>query len=280
MAEPDIYGYLDFRAFLRDWFASRKARDPRFSRRQFVRLAGKRSPGLLTDVMDGARQLSPPMVRAFAQAMELTAPQAAFFDALVRLDQAADTKERNEAWRRVSGSKAFREARPLEGASMEYLSCWWFPVVRELAHRPDFVADPAWIAERVRPQITVAQASKALQTLQTLGLLVVTEDGGLAPAEGVVTTPHEVQALGVVNYHRNMLRLAVDAIDAFPGRIRHLVAATVSVPEASLPEIKQALNEVQERILDLSDRFEGDAERVVQVHLVMFPLSDSAVEES
>ena len=278
MVEPVIYRYLDFRAFLRDWYAWRQAQDPKFSRRQFARLAGKRSPGLLTTVMEGDRQLTPPMVRAFAQAMELSADEAAFFGALVQLDQASDSMTRNEAWRRVSASKAFREARPLQGASVEYLSHWWYPVVRELAHRHDFVPDPSWIAKHTRPPITEAQARRAVEVLLRLGLLREDEEDGLVPADGVLTTPHEVEGMAVHNYHLGMLERAAESIERFEPELRHLVAATLPVPESLVPVIKQELNALQERLGDLAEQTEEDIERVVQIHLVMFPLSDTAGE--
>lgn len=275
MRGPDVHRYLDFRAFLRDWFAARREADPRFSRRAFARLAGKSSPGLLAEVMDGDRQLTPAMVEAFAGAMGLGRAEADFFAALVRLAQATSTTERNEAWDRISASRHFREARRIEGASVEYLSNWWFPVVRELAQRPDFRADPAWIARRIRPPISEGQARKALETLQALELLVPHPERGLAPAEGVVATPHEVAGLAVHNYHRGMLELAIESMERFPPEERHLVAATLSVPRALVPALKRELDALQERVLDLSDRLSDPPEQVMQVHLVLFPLSDA-----
>jgi uncharacterized protein (TIGR02147 family) len=172
--------------------------------------------------------------------------------------------------------KAFQEARPIEGAAVQYLSHWWYPVVRELAHRPDFVADAAWVAKRTRPPVTEAQARRALEVLRELGLLVVDADGRVTPTDAVVTTPHEVTGLAANNYHVGMLERAIDAIDRVPASERHLLAATVSIPHALVDRIKAELNALQERILDLANRFEGPAEEVVQVHLVMFPLSDRA----
>lgn len=279
MEKPDLYRYLDFRAFLRDWFAWRCEQDPKFSRRQFARLAGKRSPGLLTTVMEGERRLTPPMVRAFAGAMDLGAEESAFFSALVQLEQATTTQARNEAWNRVSATRAFREARPLQGASVEYLSHWWYPVVRELAYRHDFRPDPAWIARRIRPTITEPQARAALEALQTLGMLVEADNGAMKPADGLVTTPHEVAGLAAHNYHHGMLDRAIEAIEAYEPADRHMVAATIPVPDALIPELKQEINALQQRVLDLSEQHADQAQRVVQVHLVLFPLSDASEEE-
>ncbi|MEQ1508384.1 MAG: TIGR02147 family protein [Myxococcota bacterium] len=274
MDRPDLYRYLDFRAYLRDWYEARRRDDPGFSKRGFARLAGKSSPGLLSEVMDGERQLTGAMVGAFANALGLSRPEADFFDALVQFDQATDTRARRHAWERISAVRAFQEARPIETASAQYLSHWWFPVVRELAHRADFDPDPAWIAKRVRPQITEAQARRALEVLRELRLLEPDATGRLRPSDVVVSTPHEVEGLAVHDYHRGMLERAIESIDRFPQEDRHLLAATVSVPHALIETLKAELNGLQERILDLSSRFDGPPEEVLQVHLVMFPLSD------
>ncbi|MEQ1501861.1 MAG: TIGR02147 family protein [Myxococcota bacterium] len=272
-----MYRYLDYRAFLRDWFAARQAKDPQFSRRQFARLAGRSSPGFLTEVTDGGRQLTAPVVTAVAQALDLSRAESEFFEALVQLDQAEDTRTRNHAWDRISAVRAFQEARKIEGASFRYLSSWWFPVVRELAHRADFQPDPAWIAKRVRPVITEAQARQALETLEALGLLV-RSDGDLVPVDAVVATAHEVGSLAVHNYHTGMLERAIESIDRFPAEERHLVAATVSVPASLVPKLKQELNAFQQRILDLCAQFDEPVDQVLQIHLVLFPLSDRAGE--
>ena len=72
----------------------------------------------------------------------------------------------------------------------------------------------------------------------------------------------------------------IESIDRFPAEERHLLAATVSVPARLVDQLKRELDAVQERILDLCGRFDGDAEQVLQVHLVLFPLSDRAGEAS
>ncbi|MEZ4237548.1 MAG: TIGR02147 family protein [Myxococcota bacterium] len=274
MSEPSIFEYLDYRAYLRDWYRARKARDPRFSRRQFARRAGRSSPGFLTEVMDGNRQLTPPTVQAVAQALDLSRTESEFFAALVDLQQASDTPARNHAWDRLSATRSAR-TKTLDGSGFEYLSNWWYPVVRELAHRADFRADPAWVARRVRPTITEAQARRALECLQALGLLEEV-DGRIRPVDAVVTTPHEVEGLAVHNYHLGMLDRAREAIDRFEPGERHLVAATISVPTALVPRLKQEINALQERILALAS--EEPAEQVLQIELLMFPLSDRAEE--
>ncbi len=273
MASPEIHRYLDYRAYLRDWFRAKKAANPRFSHRAFVRMAGQRSPSMLVDVIERRRNLTPTTTEAFCQAMKLSAADADFFTALVHLDQAETDSARNAAWSRLAATRRFRESRRLEGEGFEFLSRWYYPAIQELVKRPDFVADPAWVARALQPSITEAQARRALQLLQDLGLIVVHDDGTAEQADGSVTTPHEVAGLAVHNYHHGMLERAGESITRFRASQRHFVGLTVAIPASLVPQLKAELNAVQERLLDLCDGAEEPSDQVVQVGLHFFPLT-------
>ncbi len=277
MSEPDLYAYLDYRAFLRDWFEARHRADPRFSRRHFARLLGKSTPGLLGDIVSGKRHLNPQTCGAYARAMCLSAAESDFFSALVALASADDASGRNKAWQRIAAARGFREARSIEAAGFEYLSHWYYSAIRELALRPGWQDDPAWIARSLRPTVGVRQVKKALRTLRELGLLIET-DGRLGPSQGIITTPHEVADLSAHNYHQQMLGLAAEATERFTQEERHFVAATIAVPSHLIPTLKRELDALQERLLHLSDTAEDPPDEVIQVNLHFFPLSDRPEE--
>lgn len=276
-AEPDLYGYLSYRAYLGDWYAARKAADARFSHRLFARRAGVSSPSLLNEVIAGRRNLTPRTVEGFVQAIGLDDDAAAFFGALVQLEQAETDDERNQAWERVASSRRFRTARPIEGATVRYLSNWYYPAIRELAFCRGFRPDPEWIRQQVFPRISAAQAREALDALLELGLLV--RDGErVRPADVSLVTPHEVAGLAVHNYHHQMLQRARDAIEAASPSERHLLGVTVAIPDALVAQLKRELDAFQERVLHLCDEAISaagapPAERVVQVHLCLVPLT-------
>lgn len=270
---PDIYSYLDYRRFLRDWFESKKASNPRFSHRVFARRANVTSPSLLLAVMDGKRNLTAATIEGFSGALTLSGDAAEFFEALVMLDQAETHDERNKAWERVRAVRRFREARRLAGEGVDYLSCWYYPAIRELASCADFRPDPDWIASRLRPRITPAQARKAIDVLLALGLLRAEKDGQLTPTDASVVTPHEVAGLAAVNYHVGMIERARDAVTAVPAAERHYCAVTVAIPMALVPRIKRELDAFQERLLDLCDGATDPRERVYQLNLQLLPLS-------
>ena len=271
----DLFSYLDFRRYLDDWFRAAKAGNPRFSHRMFARMAGQKSPSLLMQVVRGERNLTPATTEGFSRAMGLNSEEAAFFADLVRLGQARNQGEQNRAWARISASRRFREARQVEGQGVQYLSHWYYPATRELAHRDDFEADPSWIARTLRPRITLSQARQALDLLLSLGLLIEGDDGAVRPGEASVVTPHEVAGMAARNYHRGMLELARDSIEDAAREERHLAAVTVCIPRSLIPRLKRELNAIQERLLDLCDGAEEPAEQVYQVQLALFPLSST-----
>ena len=275
---PDVFDFLDHRAYLRAWFEWKKSVNRRFSHRMFARMAGQKSPSLAHLVMKGERNLTDRTSPAFCKAMGLDAEETRYFDALVRFDASTDPDERNALWAKVVAHKRFQAAHHIDGRAFDYLSHWYVPAIRELAGCEGFRADPAWIARTLRPRITAAQARDALDTLRELGMLVE-EDGRWVPRDDTVVTPHEVVVgLAVYNYHQGMIARASEAIQGSRPAERHMGALTVAVPMALVPQLKSEIAAFQERLLDLCDSREASADRVYQVNLHLFPLSDPTQE--
>lgn len=269
---PELHRYLDYRAFLADWFAAKKASNPRYSHRAFVRRTGQKSPSLLADVIAGRRNLTHSSAEGFVRALGLSTTEARFFRLLVDLEQASTPAEKNAAWSGIAASKRFREARRVAGDSMRYLSTWYVPVIRELARRPDFQADPAWIARQLRPPIRPSEAEEALELLLDLDLLKRTDEG-IAQSGGTVATAREVAGLAAHNYHQGMLERAQSALHEVASTERHFLAVTVTAPQSLLPTLKEELNALQDRILDLCGGTDAGIDPVMQFHLHFFPLS-------
>jgi len=277
--QPDVFSYLSYREYLRDWFQAQKRADRRYSHRLFARRAAVKSPSLLSEVMAGRRSLTSNTADGFVRALRLDREETGFFLALVQFEQAGAAAEKNEAWDRISASRRFRSARPLDDGVVRYLSNWYYPATRELALRSDFQAEPDWIARQLRPAVTRAQARDALETLLTLGMLV--RDGDrVIPAEVSVATPHEIAGLAAHNYHQGMLQRAAEALTSTPAEERHYCAVTVAIPRSLIPRLKGELDALQERLLHLCDDHVADAEQVYQINLQLLPLSRPPEETS
>jgi uncharacterized protein (TIGR02147 family) len=213
-SEPvDLYDYVDYRAYLRDYYAHAKQNRRGFSHRAFSRRVGLGSPNHLKRVMDGERNLTLEMASRFAEALGLSADGSDYFVQLVKLNQAKSSVARGRAFDELTTFKAFRKTRKLELAHAAYHSTWFIPAVRELAARRDFREDPKWIAARLLPPIKPQEARAALDTLLELGLLTRDARGKVVQAEPLISTGPEMHALHIARYHRMMMAKAAESID-------------------------------------------------------------------
>jgi uncharacterized protein (TIGR02147 family) len=150
-SEPpvSVYDYLDYRAFLRDYYAAKKAASRAFSYRAFSKRAGVASPNYLKLVIEGQRSLSPKMAERFAQACGLDGDASRYFVHLVGFNQAKTTVERAQFYDKLTGFQRYRQAHKLELAHAAYYSDWYMPAIRELAASHEFREDSEWIADRL-----------------------------------------------------------------------------------------------------------------------------------
>lgn len=272
-----VYQYLDYRAFLRDAYRDRKQHQRGFSYRWFSRRAGLSSPNFLKLVIDGKRNLTVASARRFAAAFDLNVTETAFFCDLVAFNQARSPAEKNEYYERIRASRRHREVRALDHHEFDYFSRWYYPAVRELVACKGFRDDPAWIARRLVPPITPAQARHALELLTKLGLLRRDADGTLRQGEMLVSTGPEVRSLAVGNFHRQMMERAAASIELVAREERDISGLTVALSDEACRRFKQRIVELRAELLQLSAA-ETEATRVVQLNFQLFPLATTEEE--
>ncbi len=275
----NVFGYLDYRAYLRDHYAERKAHEYGFSHRAFSKRAGLRSTNYLKLVMDGERNLTPEMAHQFAAGCGLEGPAVDYFCELVAFDQAETAVERTRCHQRLARYKQYRAIHQLDAAQANYHSTWYLPAIRELASRPDFDPDPRWIARTLLPRIAPDEAQKALTVLLRLGLLVRDDAGRIVQAEALVTTGPGPLGHHVVNYHRTMMERAAAAIDEIPCEEREISSLTLCVSQDVLLDLKERIREFRRELLQLAE-LGGPPERVVQLNFQLFPLSEKKARRS
>lgn len=273
-AAPVVYRYLDYRSFLRDHFAHWSARG-RLSHRSFARRAGFRSPNFLKLVMDGDRRLGPRSVDGVARACRLDDGGARYLGELVALGRARSLSERTEVLERILAFDERVELYPLERSSAEYFGGWWIPVVRELSTIDGFVADPAWVARCLGERISEEQAARALETLERLGLL----GGGDGAVAEAVTSGDELQTAFMRRYHRQLLRVAGEAIEDTPADQRDVSTVTITGDEATFREAKRMMQRFRKELLALERRAKSRTQ-VHQVCLQLFPVAATPSDDA
>lgn len=268
----DVFDYLDFRAFLRDYYTTKKTEGRGFSYRAFSRRAGLRSPNHLKRVTDGERNLTTEMALRYAKTIGITGDSASYFCDLVEFNQAKSATQRNAAYQKLTGFRGYRKAHKLDMAHAAYHATWYLPAICEMVLRPDFREDHAWIAKRLLPPITANEARRAIETLLEIGLLARNEDGELEQAQTVMTTGAETRGLHIANYHRAMMERASESIELIAAADRDISSLTFCVGEDGLRRIKRRIQRFRQELVALATQ-EEEGEQVVQLNMQLFPLT-------
>ncbi len=281
-APPDVRQYLDYRAFLDAWFEWKKSTRPRYSQRAFSRRAGV-SHTLVSQVCRREKHLSEKTASDFGAAMGLEDDELRHFVLLVERATTSSERLRTELTHRAMGARGMQGAVDLSALSLRYLAAWWIPVVRELACRDDFRADPEWIAARILPRISADQADEALQVLLGLDLLREDDDGRLRPNDAPLVTPPEAEGVAYRGYHASMIDLARGGLESLRADQRFYQTAMLAVPVGMEAQLRVELRNLAERLVgmveDARSRGGRPMEQVLLLNLHLLPVSTPASKE-
>jgi len=91
-----IFDYIDYRRFLKEYYAENKEAKSYFSYRFFSSRAGIKSPVFLKLVMEGKRNLTRPVIEKFCKALDFKEKDALYFRHLVLFNQGKTAQEKQE----------------------------------------------------------------------------------------------------------------------------------------------------------------------------------------
>ncbi len=269
----NVFAYMDYRAYLKDAFDEMKGARHGFSHRVFARSAGFRSSNYLLLIMQGKRNLSSEGILKVAKALKLRKGEAAFFENLVRFDQAKSDAERNLYYERIAGTREYADAHRLEKGQFEYYSNWYTPVIREMVLLEEFEEDPAWIARQLTPPITPREAREALELLLDIGLIVRDDAGRLCQGKAHIASGDEVASLALTNFQREMIERAASSIDETSHGLREIGSVTFAVSQEKLAEAKRMIRAFRTKLSGFLAE-ESQADAVYQFNVQLFNVSN------
>jgi len=269
----NLFKYLDYRKFLKDWYQAKKPKG--FSFRAFSRRAGFDSPNFFKLVMDADRNLTEKSLQKFIQGLSLNKQEQEFFKNLVFYNQSRTHEDKNFYYKHLVQSKKFKQIKPVEQESYDYYSNWYHSIVRELITSKDFDGTPEWLSDRVFPPISVKQAKASIDLLTSLRFVEKMEDGSFRQADAMITTGPESAAMVILNYHQNLLTLTKNCLPVVPAVNRDISSLTLGVKKERIPEIKRKIQSFRQDILKLVSE-DDNAEEVVFVNIQMLPVTKSS----
>lgn len=268
---PDLYSYSDYRKFLKDYYEEQKARDPKFSHRYFTMKVGFSSSGYFSDVLAGKKNLSGAFILKFAKALKLAKDEEEYFVNLVSFNQAKTLEEKNRYYEKMMTTGKVK-VDVVERDKHAYFSSWQYAAVREALHYLAVKDDYKELGKALDPPISGRNAKKAIEVLASLDLIDRDGAGAWRPTSGNLKMGGSIDALGLSNYHKSTLELAVRALDAFPSDQRGFSTLTLPLTAEKIRKAKLAIKNLRMYLLALAENG-THADRVYQFNFQMFPVT-------
>ena len=270
-ALPNVFGYLDYRGFLKDWYKVYKQSHPRFSYRALAQKVGYRSHGFFTQVLGNKSNVSVETAMNFADAIGLRKREREYFLLLVRHNQETRSVPRAKLFVRLAQYKE-SAAKLLRQDQDAFLGSWKNAAVRELLGIEAFQAgsEATWGA-RLAPPVEAAEIRRSLDLLLELGLAHRTASG-IVRTDPCVETGSRYSEEATRGYMRQVHDLGGAALDRFPRTDRHHAWATVSVSKATFEAMREELRTLVAKFLVLAEQ-DDSPDRVLQLNLEFFPLA-------
>ena len=279
-SEINIFDYTDYRKYLSDFYQEQKQRRKSFSYRYFARKAGINSVGLYKDVVEGRQNLGRALIFKFSAAIGHTKKEAEYFENMVYFNEARSAEERMMFFERMVAGQSSK-AKIVEVSKYKYYLKWYYSAVRALLSCHKYKDDPAdykKIAKTLNPPIRPDQAKKAVTILEQLGFVSKDEKGFYTLIDNTITTgtvkpDRNVAALNVVNFQKEMMKLAEGAFDRFGNEKMNMSTLTLGISEKTMQEIKGDLAALRSKIAAMAEK-DTAADQIFQLNMQLFPVSD------
>ena len=267
----NIFDYIDYRKYLHDAYAERRAESAKFSYRFIASKVGFASPGFFANVLSGKKDISLKLVLKFAELFRLNRKEKEYFEALVLFTKATGTSEKKEYLDRLLAMRGSR-VKKVDAHQWEYFEKWHHTAVRELIALRPFRGDFRALAGMVNPPITVQEARKSIELLERLGLIRKGMDGAYERTDATISAGDAISQALISAYQVQAMDLAKHAIDNLPSGIRNFSTLTLSVSGPTYEAMLEELRGFRRRMLEMAENSE-DVDRVYQMNFHVFPVT-------
>lgn len=265
-----IFDYLDYRAFLKDFYDHKKGRNPHYSYRVFGDKAGV-DGSHLAKVLIGARHIAEDSIKHFAAACGFQEAEAEYFETLVYFGKAKTDAQEKNFFDKLLTLKA-DNAKKLVADQFEYYGHWYHSAVRLIVEHYDFKGDYAALAATLNPPITAKEAEDSIILLTKLGLVEPGEDGRYRMTNQAVTTGAEWQAAIVETFQEETIRLSREAIKRHPKHQRDISTVTMNINAQDYGELRVRIREFRKSLINFVNK-SVEPDRTYQMNVQFFPLS-------
>ena len=267
----NVTDHSDVRDFLALVFAAAKAEDPSYSYVRFSEDLGVGSANAQS-IIAGRRKLTLKAAERLCEALAMTGVQKRYFLNLVEQKRAKSATERDAIFDERLELRQRLLPTELDRRQLAFFEHWYHAAILEILRLEEAKDDAVWLSNELSPTVPESKVEESLKLLTELGYLRRDDKRQrLYPTDVTITTGNEVIGLALVSYHRQMLKLAMDAIEGVAAEDRDISALTLMATPELVAQFKDEVAGLRKRFLALAAA-EPHATEVVQLNMQLFSL--------
>lgn len=243
----------NYQEFLVSELKSRQILNPRFSLRSFAKYLAI-SPGQLSQLISGKRNLTPKQAQKIAERLGLTGRQVQTLLAPFDKKPEADHEGYQE----------------IEESQFSLISDWKYYAILSLARVSRNKSDPAWIANRLG--ISETEAQTAFERLLEMQYVQRTRTGGFKQVSSSLTISSQYGSAEIRKFHQGTLELAQKKIVEIEPCHRDYSSITLAFPLAKLEKARTMIAEFRRRFATEMEM--GEKNQVYTLAIQFFPLTN------
>ncbi len=273
-----IFGYLEYREFLLDYYAERKKRDRYFSYRFMGGKIGV-DAGYLFKVLRSKEHLAERHVPKLTRLLRLEPDEAEFLTALMQFSKAKTQSQIKQTFKKVLQLRSLK-LRTVEEYQYEYYQKWYYSAVRALIGLHDFSdGDYEQLGQKLDPPISSDEAREAVELLRKIDLVEQDNDGIFCVTQAMLSTGRQWRGRAVREFQRETIALAERSLDKQPPGKRDISTVTFTVGEKDFVELRERIKEFRSSLLSMANE-SREADTVYQLNVQLFPISRNGREGS
>jgi len=269
----DLFTYMEYREFLRDFYTARKAERPSFSLRYIAQKVGM-DDSYVSKVLTGERHLPASRIPSFLALCGLKGRRAAYFEALALYGRARSETEKKpflDTIIRLRAAKGF----PLAANQQKFYSRGCYTAIRALLGLGSWTDEYEEIGRRLDPPLKGPQAQEAIEFLLEIGLVERDAEGILVPTQAHIRSGKPFDRAAIREFQSEMLDLAKRSLTVHSPEHRDFSTLTVAVQHDTIEDIRTLISECRDAIRKRIDE-DTEPDTILQLNFQVFPLNRPA----
>lgn len=281
--EPIVSDYLNYRDFLRAFYLYRreitKSHLRRYNYSHFSATADIRSPNYLRLVIEGQRNLSEEMAVKFAKAMQLNKEHTDEFVLLVLYNQETDPSLRNQYLKDLSDFRLQRSLKHglIDKKTHERIPNWIGWILFALLDQEGASFTVSSLKQLLRNKASETEIQNALNKLVEAGeLLIDPVTNEVKRGRSLIANPEDIPVALIRRLQTQLMHLGLESLFQDSPTEREFGTLTLALTKKEFEDLRFQLRKFRKQIHKDNSihRMQGKGERVYQLNLQLYPVTD------